>query len=172
MNIFLNCIKVLVSIVTSVATVVMAVAAWQAKDEYKEKLAYDEYLKLSELLFNCTNKLSHLSSEEFDDENRKTLTENIGTTINQANKYFYRLSKINKNNQFEYETKILFAIIRFHACLLQQACSFEDVRREYIAYLEDIINIKKEKNEPIIFEEKILTIQKELLDSQIKKEEA
>ena len=48
------------SAVTAISTLIMTIAAWQAKNSFIKQRGYEDYLKITELLDNCQNKILFL----------------------------------------------------------------------------------------------------------------
>ena len=137
-----NCITAISTLIMAIATIVMAVAAWQAKNSFIKQRGYEDYLKITELLDNCQNKILFLPSELADNGYRKTYTEQMTDSINKINRMIKSAQNYLSKNKMLELSLIYKEILKFHTQLIQESCNYEGLKYAHNYYLENMSKIK------------------------------
>lgn len=135
-------ITVISSVLMTIAAIFAAIAAWQAKNEYIRKIAFEDYLKLSEIIDSSMAKLRFLPVEVMDWSNREKYSNDISKDINEMIRLSQRIAKTNQKSlqkkEFQYLYNVITEITRFHSQLMQEACPYDALKNAHLEYLENV----------------------------------
>lgn len=142
-NLIFGGITALSTLSMMIATIFMAIAAWQAKNSFIKQRGYEDYLKLTELIDNCQDKILFLPVELMDDNYRKNYTEQMTESIKKINLLIKSAQNYLPKIKMKYYLSIYYEILKFHGQLLQEACPYEGLKAAHKEYLNAIIKIKE-----------------------------